>query len=145
MIFGRHLCAKTSMTVDVHESTPPARTVGRADRPTVRGGARPTRTLIPPLSGRPRTRSAELRKVHGEPAAAGERPTWITNAATILLRDTQHLGHVVLVVSKNNQKVLVLRSTSGGESWSPPIDVSATAVLKPWKCVQIELGVLLLV
>ena len=33
---------------DVHESTPPARTVGRADRPTVRGGARPTRTTIPP-------------------------------------------------------------------------------------------------
>jgi len=82
----------------------------------------------------------ELRKVHGEPAAAGERPTWITNAAPILLRDTQHLGHVVLVVSKNNQKVLVLRSTSGGESWAPPVDVSATAVLKPWKCVQRHLN-----
>ena len=88
----------------------------------------------------------ELRKVHGEPAAAGQRkPIWITNAAPILLRDTQHLGHVVLVVSKNNRNVLVLRSTTGGESFGPPIDVSATAVLKPWKCVQIELGVLLLV
>ena len=50
---------------DVHESTPPARTVGRADRPTVRGGARPTRTTIPPLPGRPLTRPAEFRKVRG--------------------------------------------------------------------------------
>jgi sialidase-1 len=76
----------------------------------------------------------ELRKVHGE-SGPGTKPVWIGNPSPVLLNDPEHRGHVVLTCSRNNKHVLVLRSTSGGETWSTAVDISEQVVPVAWKYV----------
>jgi sialidase-1 len=76
-----------------------------------------------------------LRVVHGEATPAGGKPVWIGNPSPILLEGAAHRGHVLLVCSRDNKNVLVLRSTDSGASFSKPIDISAQVVAKTWQYV----------
>ena len=72
-----------------------------------------------------------MQRVYGDDTRVDGKPVWIGNPSPVLLSS----GQVLLVCVRNNRRVLVLRSSTAGQTWSDPVDVSATAVGTGWEFV----------